>query len=145
MNKKGFTLIEILVVIALLGLLLSLVVVEVTKLGTKAKEKTLLTKIRNIEKAAILYGQDYNGEWNKTCNINGSDYSCIVINVSNLINDSDSGKSYISGDNNTTNIVNPLYNDEYLNNCKIHIYKKYGKIYATYTKESDNSDDKCWK
>ena len=123
-------------------MLLSLVVVEVTKLGTKAKEKTLLTKIRNIEKAAILYGQDYNDDWNETCTINSIDYDCIIITVDDLVNSNQ--KTYISGDNNTNYIVNPLYNDEYLNNCKIQIYKKYGKIYATYTKESD-SNDKCWK
>ena len=58
MNKKGFTLVEVISVIALLGLIIGLAVPGVMRSSKKAKERTLNTKIKNIEKAAILYGQD---------------------------------------------------------------------------------------
>ena len=58
MNKKGFTLVEVISVIALLGLIIGLAVPGVMRSSKKAKERTLNTKIKNIEKAAVLYGQD---------------------------------------------------------------------------------------
>ena len=63
MNKKGFTLIEILVVISILGLVAGIVITNVTKYSTKVKEKALNAKIKNIEKAAIIYGQDHKNKF----------------------------------------------------------------------------------
>ena len=59
MNKKGFTLIELLSVIVLLGLIAGIATTGVIRGQRKAKEKTLATKVKNIEKAAIVYGQNH--------------------------------------------------------------------------------------
>ena len=59
MNKKGFTLIELLSVIVLIGLILGIATTGVIRGQKKAKERTLATKVKNIEKAAILYGQNH--------------------------------------------------------------------------------------
>ena len=58
MNNKGFTLVEVIAVIALLGLVIIITSTGIIGGGTRAKEKMLETKIKNIEKAAVLYGQD---------------------------------------------------------------------------------------
>lgn len=167
MNKKGFTLVEVLTVIVLLSLILGIAVPNITKASKKAKERTLLTKVKNIEKAAILYGQDHRGDFdinNSTYNQNNTNKekfkyclngdtvinNCYYFNkgnsiiVENLIENSE-GKKYINADDESGNIVNPTDKEKKLNSCKIQIYKKYGKIYAVYLKESDDPNDKCWK
>ena len=47
MNKKGFTLVEVLAVIVLLGLLVGIAVPNILRSQTKAKEKTLSTKVKS--------------------------------------------------------------------------------------------------
>ena len=141
MNKKGFTLIEVLVVIVLLGLIFGIAAFAVTKSGEKAKEKTLLTKVNNIEKAAVLYAQDKDSiiQYEEECIDN---YPCKTIQVVELIQG-----EYISGDDNTNYITNPLDKEKTLNACSVKIYKKYGRIYATYIKETPDGEEstKCWK
>ncbi|HPZ23543.1 MAG TPA: prepilin-type N-terminal cleavage/methylation domain-containing protein [Bacilli bacterium] len=58
MKKNGFTLIEILAVLVIIGLLLDLTIPNVLKLGNKTKEKAYETKISMIENAAITYGEN---------------------------------------------------------------------------------------
>jgi len=57
-NKKGFTLIEILVVIVLVALLLGIGIPGVMKISQNMKKRSLNTKLDLVEQAAILYGQD---------------------------------------------------------------------------------------
>ena len=150
MNKKGFTLVEILVVIVVLGLIIGIAVPNINKSNRKAKERILLTKIHNIEKAAVLYGQDNRGKFNKTggCDIDSSHYNeCMeLISVETLVKGTllNDYKSYINADDDSGNIINPLYKTENMNECKIQIYKKYGKIYAVYLKSNEGSS-KCFK
>ena len=75
MNKRGFTLVELLVVIALLGLIIGLAVNGITRANLKAKEKLLATKVNNIEAAAVLYGQDHpESVMNDMCGISIGNY-----------------------------------------------------------------------
>ena len=80
MNKKGFTLIELLSVIVLIGLILGIATTGVIRGQKKAKERTLATKVKNIEKAAILYGQDHKEDFilitNDKCGDNTYKYCC---------------------------------------------------------------------
>ena len=78
MNKRGFTLVEVITVIALLGLIIGLAVPNVMKSSIKAKQRTLNTKIKNIEKAAVLYGQDNRKLINKKI-----ESKIIIANMSN--------------------------------------------------------------
>lgn len=57
MRKKGFTLVELLAVIVLLGLLMAIAVPSALNLSSKVKSKSYDTKIDLIEKAAETYGQ----------------------------------------------------------------------------------------
>ena len=57
MNKNGFTLVELISVIVLLGLLMVIAVPNALNLSKKVKEKSYNTKIDLIEQAANNYGQ----------------------------------------------------------------------------------------
>lgn len=139
MNKKGFTLVEVLAVIVLLGLLVGIAVPNVLRSQTKAKEKTLATKVKNIERAAVLWGQD-----NKADVLDGNSCTGTFKTSSNCekakeLFVKDLIPNYIKADDGT-NIKNPVSNKS-MNDCKITVYTKYGKIYATYDKKND---DTCW-
>ena len=57
-NQSGFTLMELLVVLAILGLLMSLVGPQVLKQLGGAKTKTALIQIRDLEQALEMYKLD---------------------------------------------------------------------------------------
>lgn len=161
MNNKGFTLVEILSVIALLALVVIITVPAINGVSDNIKKSTLKTKIENIEKAAVLYGQEHrenftdstcsycSGISNDLCNCFSLEYEGNlkngIITVNKLLNPSSpltyngkielgfnaDEKPYIESDDNSGNIVNPI-NNMALNTCEIQIYQKYGKIYAVY-------------
>ena len=167
MNKKGFTLIELLSVIVLIGLILGLATTGVIRGQKKAKEKTLASKVKNIEKAAIVYGQNHRENF---VNVNADEsdttkslcfetkddgtkslipnckYYDVVITVSTLLKDDNDNGPYINADDEENNIKNPTDDTKNMNNCEIQIYQKYGKIYAVYDKNKVvDEDTKCWK
>ena len=57
MRKDGFTLVELLAVIVLLGLLMAIAVPSALTMSSKVKAKAYDTKIDLIESAAKTYGQ----------------------------------------------------------------------------------------
>lgn len=155
MNNKGFTLVEIISVIALLAILIIITVPIIGNVSENIKKNTLNTKINNIEKAAVLFGQDNrenfrnkcdyckdnNGDDIENCYCYGNETSSETITVKDLL---DAGK--IEEDTVTDGgdkvITNSLDETKYLNECEIQIYEKYGKIYAVYDKE--NNESICW-
>lgn len=72
-NNRGFTLVEIISVIVLLGLIIGITVPSVMIASTNVKKKTLQTKIDNIEQAAVLYGQHPDYKSNISLYIDGKD------------------------------------------------------------------------
>ncbi len=58
MNKRGFTLVEVLAVIVVIGLILIIAVPNITKVSKQTKLKAYDTKIELIEQAAVYYGMD---------------------------------------------------------------------------------------
>jgi len=68
-NKKGFTLTEILVVIALIGVLLLFVMPNLVKIFSNSVKSTMKVQEKEIEDAGHLYLDDYckNKIGNNTC------------------------------------------------------------------------------
>ncbi|MBQ3021034.1 MAG: prepilin-type N-terminal cleavage/methylation domain-containing protein [Bacilli bacterium] len=137
MNKKGFTLVEILSVIVLISLLLGLGIPGVMKISENMKKKSLNTKIKLIEEAGVFWGQD-----NKTllqsitdCEIDdsGAESNCYKISISSLISE-----DYLDKENNSNSYMNPVNNKDLAidENCKVHVYKKNNRVYAYFGKKS---------
>ena len=131
MNKKGFTLVEILAVIVLIGLLFGLGIPGVMRISERMKEKSYTTKVGLIEQAGELWGQD-----NKTllqqkeCNIDGKIYKCNKITINRLILDDylqEDGKD----DSGEYIYNNPKDGSNITYTC-VWIYKKNNRVYAKY-------------
>ena len=57
-NKKGFTLVELIVVLVILAILIALLVPSLTGYIDKARQKSILTEARNVQMAAQTYGSE---------------------------------------------------------------------------------------
>ena len=111
MKNKGFTLVEILVVIIFLSLIATLVVSNVSSTAKKVNSKTYDTKVDMIKKAASIYAQDNRKSITSTT----------TIYVKDLIN-----AGYLKSDNSSSSctsncILNPKNPGSYLDNCTISI------------------------
>lgn len=149
-NNRGFTLVEIISVIVLLGLIIGIAVPSVMTASTNVKKKTLQTKIDNIEQAAVLYGQNNRENFTATCNSTGQPCAGVtgecycynrMVTVGELATE-----DFIKYDNDIEHeILNSLSEEDMLD-CEIRIYKKYNKIYAIYTKTVSGTENltKCW-
>ena len=130
MNKKGFTLVELIGVIVILAILSILATKTYGNIIDKVAKKQLNEKILTIEKAAMSYGQDNKNLLTDSCTIDGKTYSnCKTVTVSDLISNNriDSDEKDSSG--NTTLINNVTKND--MKNDKVFIYRKNNRVYAT--------------
>ena len=114
MKKDGFTLIEILVVVILLGILITFTSVSVIKIRKNTLNDLYKNKIKYIETSASEWGSDNLNLLNNN--------SCHYINVGFLITN-----GYAVGDNdNKTELLNPLDNNSLNEKC---ICLKYTNIY----------------
>lgn len=106
MNKKGFTLIEILAVIVLLGIVGVIAYTSINSLVGNTKNNMLKSKINMIETAAIEYGETIKNDIVNSTKKYGEN-SCEVYKVSELVD-----KNYIDKENNQ-NCVSTSFSDEY--------------------------------
>lgn len=135
-NKKGFTLVELLGVIAVLGVIMSIAFFSVSSVREKSLENILKTKLQQIEQAAVLYGQDNPSELNESCDVDGVHYNnyCKVITVRELIA-ADGGSYFESGslveDENGkyVNLINDVTNVSMLDDT-VQIYRKNNRVYS---------------
>ena len=134
MNRRGFTLVELLSVLVLIGLLLGLAIPGINKISSNMKKKSYSKKVSLVLSAAELWGQD-----NKTllqddiCSINEKKMSCKMVTISSLIEN-----NYLDSDKNSGEYINPVDNSD-MKNCKIFIYIENNRVYA----ELDNSVENC--
>lgn len=141
MNKRGFTLVEIIAVIVILGLLIMLVAPSFLNLGDASKKKILEKKIQSIELSAANWAQsnDVNLTWTPgTCSvkeITGATTSSMTtiacetytINVQRLIDD-----KFLTVDDNNGKVINPTDKTQALNTKNIIIRKYFNSYYADY-------------
>lgn len=134
MNKKGFTLVELLIVIVVLGIVITIAVPGVGAVTNVIKENMLSKKTKLIEEAAILLGQDIKGAIiSSDLKYNGS--SCKSFVVSDLYPtylDKDNDNPCLDKDSTETVgcIVDPRDSNNYLDKYEVIIYYKNKRIYA---------------
>jgi prepilin-type N-terminal cleavage/methylation domain-containing protein len=121
-NKKGFTLIEILCVIVLIGILSVIATISIVNLSSKSKENLYCAKIELIENIAESYGIKYELELNNSNELyNG--YKSLKIKVRTLV---DAGKLEPDKKN---DVINPKDNT-IMNDIDIILYLKNNQIKA---------------
>ena len=119
-NKKGFTLIEILCVIVLIGILSVIATISIVNLSSKSKENLYCAKIELIENIAESYGIKYELELNNSNELyNG--YKSLKIKVNTLVMagklEPDKGNDVINPKDNT--VMNDIDIILYLKNNQI--------------------------
>lgn len=72
-QKYGFTLVELLVVVAIIGLLTTMVVISIQRVKAKARDAQRVSDINSIATALTLYHNDFNTYPVYDGNITGTD------------------------------------------------------------------------
>lgn len=133
MSKKGFTFVELLAVIVLIGLVIGISVPTIRYADRKFHQKAYNTKIELIKHAAENYGDDYKeviiDESNTLTYSDPSTnqtYKAINVKVRDLLNN-----GYISKDNdiNQDDVLDPRTKESMLD-ITITIYVKNNRAYA---------------
>ena len=119
-NKKGFTLIEVLCVIAILAVITTIASSSIINLTNKSKENLYCTKLELIKSAAKSYGSSYEYELNNSTTY-FNNHKSLTITVDDLVKNGN-----FSYDKDET-VSNPL-NDESLNDLEIIIYLENNQI-----------------
>ena len=119
MNKKGFTLVELMAVIAILGIILLIAVPSYLGVSKKIKEDMWDNKLKMIETAVEMWVQDNKSDlceydkpsnkWKANADLREalSDHGEDEIALSVLISN-----GYLKGDDNDT-FINPIDNEDY--------------------------------
>jgi len=63
LKRRGFTLIELLVVIAIIAILAAILMPVFAKAREKARGASCQSNMKQIGQAAVMYAQDYDGNW----------------------------------------------------------------------------------
>ena len=133
-NKKGFTLVELLVVIVILALVVVIAVPSIAGVNNIIKENMLEKKVEIIEEAAILLGQDMKGSVIASSK-KYKNYPCKSVSISYLVPnylDKDNENECLASDSEGTVgcIVDPSDNTKYLDKKEVIIYYKNKRIHA---------------
>lgn len=141
MNKKGFTLVEILAVLVIMGVLLSVAVPNVLKIAENMKINYFCEKVTTIEKNAILYAED-----NFSDQIVAGSQETIIenINLTTLLNG-----SYLKPDvencdysQASTACLKDPRDDRIMDQDQVQIYSKNKRLYARYLYSDSDADNK---
>ena len=140
MKNKGFTLVELLAVIVIMGLILAIAIPNAFKLSNKVKTKAYKTKIEQIESGAgETYGTNNLGairtskskcafKFKENDEIDTVDYDhkkqCDKYNCPK----DEKQRAYYD-----SVVVNPV-DDYIINECNVYIYYKYTRAYAVFDK-----------
>lgn len=124
LNKKGFTLVEILAVIVLLAVITLIAVPSTIGISNSIKKGMLETKIDLILEEAKIYGQDHLSEITNSGKKYDS-FNCETITFQNLLDE-----GYLSSDDDISEngkIINPIDNSD-MNSTNIIMYIKNKRV-----------------
>lgn len=126
--KKGFTLIEILAVIGILGILMAIAVPSILTISEKMQVDMYCDKVEFVEKGAQLWGQD---NYDQVFNSEGQS---TVVKVSELVR-----TNYLKKDDNADGVLDPRDNSSLMDR-DVRIFIKNTRIYADYVFNSDEEE-----
>ncbi len=134
MNKKGFTLVELLAVIVVLGLVTTLAAYSIFNVWGKSKQGLLDDKIQNIENAAVTYYSEHRQLLTESCSVDEKSYNtCKVVTVQDLLDfgilETDEKDRKITNDVTGCNMVNDI----------VTVYRKNNRIQAKMTDIKSNN------
>lgn len=140
MNKKGFTLVELLAVIVVLSIVIGLATKSVISIRNNSLEKLLDTKINDLEGAAVIYGQENSNIFEYassgfTFNINnGGEETNIVTNYKSEITvkeliDNNYYETKEEDSNGKLTLINNVTDKSMLCDT-ILVYRKNNRVYA---------------
>ena len=134
MNKKGFTLVELLAVIVVLGLVTTLAAYSIFNVWGKSKQGLLDDKIESIENAAVTYYSENRQLLTESCSVGDKSYNtCKVITVQDLLDlgilETDEKDRKITNDVTGCNMVNDI----------VTVYRKNNRIQAKMTDIKSNN------
>ena len=69
MNKKGFSLVELMIVVVIMGILIAVAIPLYSAIQTNANNKTCGTNIKNIQTNAASYMTNYNAKVTKVADL----------------------------------------------------------------------------
>lgn len=149
MDKNGFTLVELLAVIVIMGILLVVAVPAVLSFSQNIKNDMFCTKVETAEKSAQLYGQDNIDKISKsTCkNVKLKDGSidtkdsCGTVSIKALLR-----KGYLKKEEGSTkglkdDFMDPRGGSMKDNNLLVYIKNK--RVYAAYVFSNENDVKQC--
>ena len=136
MNKKGFTLVELLATIILLAIVLSLSSIAIIGIINSSKEKNYEQLISNIKDSAEVYYQEckYSNNSHISCNLDNNGYN---ISLGELVR-----YGYIKGnskDNNDKFSLVNSYDELDISNCTIRVEYNNGKVVVTDVSDGNTS------
>lgn len=126
--KKGFTLIEILAVIGILGILMAIAVPSILTISEKMQVDMYCDKVEFVEKGAQLWGQD---NYDQVFNSEGQS---TVVKVSELVR-----TNYLKKDDDADGVLDPRDNSSLMDR-DVRIFIKNTRIYADYVFNSDEEE-----
>lgn len=110
MNKKGFTIVELIAVIAVMALLMILVTPTISQLAKNSNEMIANSKVKAIVTAAESFGNDLINEYQLCNSESSSSYlnNRCTISIKELIIE-----GYLEGENDSYVMINPVTKKEY--------------------------------
>lgn len=140
-KNKGFTLVELLAVIVIIGIIIGIAVPSVIGISRRMQTNMYCTKITVLEKNAIRYAQDQDDLQVLT---GEQDYTSITkseskIKVQNLI------PNYIKADDMDNGKVIDPRSGESMNDLDVYVYIKNKRPYAKIPGNEDEALELCAK
>ncbi len=128
--KKGFTLVEMLAVIVIIGIIATIAFISTTAVANSSKEKAYNTKIASIESAAIKYIQDNPREIPSggTISVSVTD----LLDAGYIVNDKNSAKDNKCPSGSSSCVINPKDTSKELTTCEVSIKVKNKRYKATF-------------
>lgn len=146
MNRKGFTLVELLAVIVILAILITVAVPSVTKMSRKIQTNMFCDKINDIENSAKLWGADNEDLVYSNTGVTVYNYEKkenITYDHAKLITIRElAQKGYQKYDDKDSTLVDPRDSSDMLDK-KVLVIIKSNRPYATYQYDSIEDYNAC--